>query len=121
MTRTEESQCQEIPVNRKIGRQKISLAVIIETAGLNSAQLSEYCRSIGLYPEQIDQWKPAALSGYQHNAQVEEEKIRSRREDKKQIKRLESELRRKKKNWQKQLRYWCCQICDRIVLQWTMV
>jgi transposase len=73
------------------------LAVIIETAGLNIAQLSEYCRSRGLYPEQVDQWKTAALSGYQHNAQVEEEKIRSRREDRKQIKRLESELRRKEK------------------------
>ena len=73
------------------------LAIIIETAGLNSAQLSEYCRSKGLYLEQIDQWKTATLSGYQHNTQVEEEKIRSRREDRKQIKRLESELRRKEK------------------------
>ncbi|GJL76963.1 MAG: hypothetical protein NMNS02_30690 [Nitrosomonas sp.] len=96
ITKTGESQCQEITVNWKIGRQKIS-ADIIETAGLNSVQLSEYCRSKGLYPEQIDQWKTAALSGYQHNAQVEEEKIRSRREDRKQMKRLESELRRKEK------------------------
>ncbi|TYP78353.1 MULTISPECIES: hypothetical protein [Nitrosomonas] len=30
------------------------LAVVIETAGWNSVQLSEYCRSKGLYPEQID-------------------------------------------------------------------
>jgi len=44
------------------------LVVIIETADLNSAQLSEYCRSKGLYSEQIDQWKTAALSGYQYNA-----------------------------------------------------
>lgn len=73
------------------------LAVVMEAAGLNSAQLSEYCRSKGLYPEQIDQWKTAALSGYQHNAQVEREKTRNRQEDGKQIKRLESELRRKEK------------------------
>lgn len=38
------------------------LAVVIETAGLNGAQLSEYCRSKRLYPEQIDQWRTAALS-----------------------------------------------------------
>lgn len=73
------------------------LAVVIETSGLNSAKLSEYCRTKGLYLEQVQQWKTAALSGYQHNAQVEKEKSRCRQEDKKQIKRLESELRRKEK------------------------
>lgn len=73
------------------------LGVVIETAGLNGAQLSEYCRSKGLYPEQIDQWKTAALSGYQHSVQIEKAKNRSRQEDRKQIKRLESELMRKEK------------------------
>ena len=73
------------------------LAVVIETAGLNSAQLSEYCRSRGLSPEQVDQWKTAALSGYQRYAQAEKEKNRYRQEEQKRIKRLESELRRKEK------------------------
>ena len=73
------------------------LAVVIETAALNETQLSEYCRSKGLYAEQIVQWKAAALSGYQHSEQVEKEKARSRQEDKKQIRKLESELRRKEK------------------------
>ena len=73
------------------------LAVVIETAALNEAQLSEYCRSKGLYAEQIAQWKVAALTGYQHSEQVEKEKARSRQEDKKQIRQLESELRRKEK------------------------
>lgn len=73
------------------------LAVVIETAGMNGAQLSEYCRSKGLYPEQIDQWRAAALSGYQRNIQAEKEKKCSRQKDRKQIKRLESELRRKEK------------------------
>lgn len=73
------------------------LAVVIETAGLNGAQLSEYCRSKGLYPEQIDQWQTAALSGYQRHAQAEKEKNRYRQADRKQIKRLESELKRKEK------------------------
>jgi transposase-like protein len=73
------------------------LAVVIETATLNEAQLSEYCRSKGLYAEQIEQWKAAAMSGYQHHEQVEKEKGRSRQEDKKQIRKLETELRRKDK------------------------
>ncbi len=40
------------------------LAVVIETAAFNEIQLSEYCRNKGLYKEQIDKWKIAALSGY---------------------------------------------------------
>ena len=73
------------------------LAVVIETAAMNEVQLSEYCRSKGLYAEQIEQWKVAALSGYQHHEQTEKEQARSRQEDKKQIRKLESELRRKEK------------------------
>jgi transposase-like protein len=73
------------------------LAVVIETAALNEVQLSEYCRNKGLYVEQIEQWKTAALSGYQYHDQVTKEKARSRQEDKKQIRKLESELRRKEK------------------------
>lgn len=73
------------------------LAVVIETAAMNEVQLSEYCRSKGLYAEQIEQWKTAALSGYQRSEQVDKEKARSRQDDKKKISQLESELRRKEK------------------------
>ncbi len=73
------------------------LAVVIETAAMNEGQLSEYCRSKGLYAEQIEQWKASALSGYQHSEQIEKEKVRSRQDDKKKIRKLESELRRKDK------------------------
>ncbi|TKB05461.1 transposase, partial [Desulforhopalus sp. IMCC35007] len=40
------------------------LAVVIETASFNEVELSEYCRSRGLYREQISRWKIEALSGY---------------------------------------------------------
>ncbi len=73
------------------------LAVVIETASLNEIQLGEYCRSKGLYPEQVSQWRTSALSGYQHSEQIKQEKTRGRQQDKKTIKRLESELRRKEK------------------------
>lgn len=73
------------------------LAVVIETAAMNEIELSEYCRHRGLYVEQIAQWKMAALSGYQHRQTTEKEKARSRQDDKKQIRNLEKELRRKDK------------------------
>ncbi len=53
------------------------LSVVIETASFNETQLAEYCRSKGLYKEQIDQWKIAALSGYQNSIQVKKNHIRS--------------------------------------------
>ena len=37
------------------------LAVVIETATLGEAELSEYCRTKGLYVEQVKAWKSASL------------------------------------------------------------
>src|SRR6201982_1403486 len=34
-------------------------AVVLETAPLNAAELAEYCRRKGLYPEQIAAWRTA--------------------------------------------------------------
>ncbi len=73
------------------------LAVVIETASLNEAQLSEYCRSKGLYPEQVNEWKTSALTGYQNSQQLKKEKTLNQQQDKKKIKQLEAELRRKEK------------------------
>lgn len=73
------------------------LAVVIETAAMNEAQLGEYCRSKGLYSEQITQWRQAALTGYQRNDQLEKQQARTRQDDKKKIKKLERELNRKEK------------------------
>lgn len=73
------------------------LAVVVETMALNEADLGEYCRSKGLYPEQIEQWKQAALTGYQSNVQLEKQKTSHRKKDQQKIKQLEAELRRKEK------------------------
>ena len=73
------------------------LSVVIETASFNEVQMNEYCRHKGLYRQQVEEWKASALSGYHQRDQVKKENLRNRQEDKKQIKRLESELRRKEK------------------------
>lgn len=33
--------------------------VVLETASLNEAEFSQYCRSKGLYPEQVETWRQA--------------------------------------------------------------
>ncbi len=74
-----------------------NLAVIIETAAFNEVQLSEYCRSKGLFKKQVDQWKDDALSGYRTTKQMKKQVTQQRQEDKKKIKLLERELKRKEK------------------------
>ena len=89
-----------VPSNNKKSEDwtaKDKLAVVIETASLNEIQLSEYCRTKGLYKEQIDQWKIAALSGYKNSSQMKRAQSQHSREDKQKIKKLERELNRKEK------------------------
>lgn len=73
------------------------LAVVVETYSMNSEELNEYCRSRGLYSEQIKSWKKACLTGYStatKNKQLEADQVR---QSKKKIKSLEKELHRKEK------------------------
>jgi len=74
--------------------------VVLETAGLNTTELSAYCRERGLYPEQVDRWRQAAQDA---NAQplltmAEQKDLGKRHQaDQREIKRLQQELRRKDK------------------------
>lgn len=69
-------------------------AVVLETAAMNASELSEYCRSKGLFPEQIARWKKACIVGVGAAEQTEAEPLKQSR---KQINQLEKELRRKDK------------------------
>src|SRR3546814_411472 len=72
-------------------------AVVLETAALSEIELSEYCRRKGLYPEQVNAWRQACISGQlsvQAQRQAEREQAKA---DKKRIRELERELRRKDK------------------------
>jgi transposase-like protein len=72
-------------------------AAVVETASMTELELSEYCRSKGLYPKQIRAWKEACIQGTQSvGVQKKQRQIEAKR-DKKRIKALERELRRKEK------------------------
>ena len=72
-------------------------ATVLETASLNEAELSEYCRAKGLYVDQVKAWKANALRGFMSSREQELEAKRQRQADHKEIKQLKSELRRKEK------------------------
>ena len=73
------------------------LAVVIETATLSEAELGAYCREKGLYPEQIQQWKAACLEGAGRQEDQEKAAQKQRKEDRKTIKQIKAEVRRKDK------------------------
>jgi len=73
------------------------LGVLIETGALNEHELSEYCRSKGLYPEQVLRWREAAIAGNESSKEQTREIRRELQEERKKSRRLERELRRKEK------------------------
>jgi len=72
-------------------------AVVVETAILSESELSEYCRKKGLYPEEVKAWKQDCLDGFSASPDRKREALKQSKADKKQIRMLEKELRRKEK------------------------
>lgn len=73
------------------------LAVVTETAGLNEAELNEYCRKKGVQAEQVKQWREQAeqaMSGGVISSKVHHAALQA---EKRQREALERELRRKEK------------------------
>lgn len=73
------------------------LAVVVETYSMNAAELGEYCRSKGLYPDQVKSWKKSCLSGYSVSSKVKRSETEQAKKSKKRIRSLEKELHRKEK------------------------
>ena len=69
--------------------------IVLETAGMNEAELSQYCRRNGLYPEQIEAWKQACQSANRPDTRREDRK--KNRQLSQEVKQLKAELRRKEK------------------------
>jgi len=89
-----------VPGNKSTSDQwsaEAKLATVIETASLNEAELSEYCREKGLYVDQIKAWKADSLRGFISSREQELEAKRQRQTDQKEIKQLKRELREKEK------------------------
>lgn len=70
-------------------------SIVLEAAPLNAAELAEYCRRKGLLVEQLERWRAevhSVLTGGQGRSTD-----RERATDKKRIRDLEKDLRRKEK------------------------
>lgn len=69
--------------------------MVIETAGLSEAELAQYCRKKGLHVEQVRAWRGACEGA---NGSPEERVSPAQRaQERKRLRELEKELRRKDK------------------------
>ena len=71
--------------------------IVLETASLNATELAEYCRRKGLYAEQIEEWRKVCAQANANARQKAKVVKDESKEDKKRIRQLEKELRRKEK------------------------
>ena len=70
-------------------------SIVLETSSLTEVELNAYCREKGLYPEQIKEWKQSCIAGNQTQSQQRKQLTQERKADRKKIKQLEKELKRK--------------------------
>lgn len=71
--------------------------MVLETAGLTEVDLAEYCRSRGLYVEQVDQWRQSCEQGNARAQAASQSEQSELRQVRKRNLELEKELRRKDK------------------------
>ena len=77
------------------GKEKFT--ILIETANLNEHQLSGHCRTRGLYPEQIKEWKNAAITANESSKTLSIKERKELNKEKHKVKKLQKELNRKEK------------------------
>lgn len=69
--------------------------IVMETAQLSEVEMAEYCRSRGLYVEQVQAWRDACMQANGGVAQEASRLQKDLREKDREIKKLAQELRRK--------------------------
>lgn len=71
--------------------------IVMETYVLNEIELAEYCRKKGLYKAQILEWRESCLSANARSLHQSKQVTQELKEEKKRIKELEKDLRKKEK------------------------
>lgn len=71
--------------------------IVMETYGMNQADLAEYCRKKGLYKEQIEAWRDSCLNANGRESSQTKQLNQELKEEKKRAKTLEKDLHKKEK------------------------
>lgn len=76
---------------------KDKFAAVTETAAMSEAEIAEYCRQRGLYPDHLKAWRTACEQANDWNQASEKRLKETTKADRKKLRRLEKELSRKEK------------------------
>ncbi len=83
--------------SNKIFSSQQKFLIVMETYAMNEAELAAYCRSNGLYMQQINQWRSTCMNANESVVKPSKELQTELQEEKKKNKSLEKELQRKEK------------------------
>ena len=72
-------------------------AAVMESMAISEAEIAQYCRQKGIYPEQLTQWRKACEQANDWNRASEKQLKEATQSDRKKMKCLEKELARKEK------------------------
>lgn len=72
-------------------------AAVMESASLNEQETAEYCRRKGIFPHQLEQWRKACENANDWDRQANIKLKSEQKTNRKRIKDLEKELKRKEK------------------------
>lgn len=72
-------------------------AAVMETAAMSEAEIAEYCRQRGLYPEQLGAWRTACEQANDWSRASDKQLKDATKADRKKMRQLEKELARKEK------------------------
>ena len=75
----------------------VKFTAVMETSAMNEAELAEYCRAKGLYPEEVKAWRTEALQAMSGGVVPAKALRDALATEKKRVKELERELHRKEK------------------------
>ena len=86
-----------VPKSEKVSgkTQEEKFSIVVKTATMSEVELGEYCRENGLYPEKVKEWKQAFINQDSTGGERKKEDAKERKADKKRIRELEKELKRK--------------------------
>jgi transposase len=84
------------PARERVWTATARLQAVIATASMDEAQQSAWCRENGVYPSELQQWRQNATAALAQPAEAPPS-AQQVREDRRRIKELERDLRRKEK------------------------
>jgi len=85
------------PARERAWTARARFEAVLATAAMDEASKSAWCREQGVYPQELEQWRSAATQALADPEDASRENRREKKADRRRIKELERDLRRKEK------------------------